>query len=323
MQDSINKYNNLCASEASIPLFSQSWWLDVTAGEGNWDVALVEKDGVIVAAMPYVLRRRYGLLMLGQPPLTQTLGPWVREYGGKNTTQLAHHKECLEALIQQLPQFANFSQNWHWRMGNWLPFYWADFKQTTRYTYILHSLTDEQALWLGLRANIRGDIKKAKSRFKLQVRDDLSIDDFLKLNQMTFVRQKMRMPYSESFVKKIDHACAMHDARKILIAVDEHGHHHAGVYIVWDKNSAYYLFGGGNPELRNSGATSLCMWEAIKFSASVTQRFDFEGSMIEPIEKFFRAFGAEQTPYFTVSKTNSFVLLSLQFLRDLKKYWKK
>ena len=50
---------------------------------------------------------------------------------------------------------------------------------------------------------------------------------------------------------------------------------HAGVYIVWDSNSAYYIMGGGDPELRSSGATTLCMWEAIKFSASVTACFDF------------------------------------------------
>jgi hypothetical protein len=43
------------------------------------------------------------------------------------------------------------------------------------------------------------------------------------------------------------------------------------------------------------------MWEAIKFASTVTKRFDFEGSMIEPVERFFRAFGAKQTPYFALT----------------------
>ena len=318
LSDCIDKYRTLCANEPSIPLFSQAWWLDATAGEGCWDVVLVEKGDTIVATMPYVVRKRYGLTVLGQPNLTQTLGPWLCETGAKYSNKLGQHKDWLQALVAQLPPFAHFTQNWNWQMGNWLPFYWAGFTQTTRYTYILHKLADEQALWQGLQENIRREIKKAINRFKLVVRDDLSADDFLVLNRMTFARQGMAVPYTDDFVNKLDQACAARQARYILIAEDEQGRCHAGVYIVWDQNSAYYLMGGGDPELRNSGATSLCMWEAIKFARQVTKRFDFEGSMIEPVERFFRAFGAQQTPYFTVSKTPSHILKTAFFMRSLK-----
>lgn len=318
MSSAVNKYRSLCTQEPTIPLFSQAWWLDATAGEGAWDVAVVEKGDAIVAAMPYVPRKRYGFTLLGQPALTQTLGPWLRETGGKSSTKLAQQKDWLQALIVQLPPFAHFTQNWHWKMGNWLPFYWAGFQQTTRYTYILHALGDEQMLWQGLRENIRNDIKKATRRFNLCVRDDLTVDDFLVLNRMTFARQNMALPYTEAFVHKLDQACVARHVRKIFIAEDEQGRRHAGAYIVWDGNSAYYLMGGGDPELRKSGATSLCLWEAIKVAANVTQRFDFEGSMIEPLEKFFRAFGAQQTPYFTVSKAPSRLLRTALFLRSLR-----
>ena len=53
---------------------------------------------------------------------------------------------------------------------------------------------------------------------------------------------------------------------------------------------------------------SLCMWEAIKFASTVTKKFDFEGSMIESVERFFRAFGAVQKPYIHITKTPSTVL---------------
>ncbi|XLX42194.1 GNAT family N-acetyltransferase [Ectopseudomonas mendocina] len=323
MSFAVDEYRVLCSQEPSIPLFSQAWWLDATAGEGSWDVALVHKGDTIVAAMPYVSRKRYGLLMLGQPALTQNLGPWLRETTGKPATQLAQQKDWLQALIAQLPPYAHYIQNWHWQMGNWLPFYWAGFKQTTLYTYILHALGDEQRLWHGLQENIRREIKKASDRFNLRVRDDLALEDLLVLNRMTFARQDMALPYNESFIRQLDQACAARQVRKIFIAEDEQGRRHAGVYIVWDGNSAYYLMGGGDPELRNSGATSLCMWEAIKFAATVTQRFDFEGSMLEPVERFFRAFGAQQTPYFTVSKTPSRVLKIVHALRELKRDWNK
>jgi hypothetical protein len=313
MTNAKNKYRSLCAIEASIPIFSQAWWLDATVGEESWDVALVESGDVIVAAMPFALRRRFGFKMLGQPILTQTLGPWLRDSKGKSATILARQKKLLESLIAHLPPFSHYNQNWHFKMLNWLPFYWAGFQQTTRYTYILELVGDEQNLWNGFQENIRTDIRKASKRYNLRVRDDLGIDDFLMINRMTYARQNKELPYTAAFVRKLDQACATRDARKIFIAEDEQGRRHAGVYMVWDKNSAYYLMGGGDPKLRNSGATSLCMWEAIKFASTVTQRFDFEGSMIEPVEKFFRAFGAQQTPYFKVSKTSS-RLLKIAFL---------
>jgi hypothetical protein len=59
---------------------------------------------------------------------------------------------------------------------------------------------------------------------------------------------------------------------------------------------------GIDPDLRNSGAMSLLVWEALRFAATVTERFDFEGSVIEPVERFFRAFGGAQKPYFRVTR---------------------
>jgi hypothetical protein len=75
---------------------------------------------------------------------------------------------------------------------------------------------------------------------------------------------------------------------------------HAVAYAVWDDKAAYYVLGGGEPDLRNSGATSLLVWELIMRAREVTDVFDFEGSMMEPLERFFRAFGGRQTPYLHV-----------------------
>lgn len=318
MTGNIDLYRALCDREHSIPLFSQAWWLDATAGLGNWDVALVKKGDEILASLPYALKKRYGFTLLSQPALTQTLGPWLRDSEGKSAKRLAREKDLMEGLIDQLPAFDRYAQNWSWQISNWLPFYWRGYSQTLRYTYVLPDLTSLDAIWRDAQENIRRDVRKAENRFGLRVREDLSVDEFIRLNKLTFSRQKMALPYSEEYVKRLDKACVERQARKILIAEDQDGNQHAGVYIVWDKNSAYYLMGGGDPELRNSGATSLCMWEAIKFAAKVTKRFDFEGSMIEPVERFFRAFGAVQAPYFAVHKTPSRVLRTLNCLRELK-----
>lgn len=312
------RYAALSEAEPSIPLFCRPWWLDAVAGENNWDVVLVEKDGVLQACMPFVLKKRYGFRLIGQPILTQHLGPWIRPAPAKYATELARQKDFYGALIAQLPEFDHFLQNWSSARDNWLPFFWKGFKQTTRYTYALQNLSDEKHIWDGFQPNIRTDIRKASTRFNVQVRTDLGIADFYELNKLVFERQAIPVPYSLEQLQRLDQACTERDCRRIFVAEDGEGRRHAAVYLVWDENSAYYLMGGGDPELRNSGATSLCMWEAIRFAATVTKRFDFEGSMLEPVERFFRGFGAVQVPYFSISKTPSRLLKTALFLRDLK-----
>jgi hypothetical protein len=67
-----------------------------------------------------------------------------------------------------------------------------------------------------------------------------------------------------------------------------------------DASYAYYLLGGADPRLRSSGLQRLLFWEAIKLASGKNLKCDFEGSMIEPIERVFRTFGAAQVPYLQV-----------------------
>jgi lipid II:glycine glycyltransferase (peptidoglycan interpeptide bridge formation enzyme) len=221
---------------------------------------------------------------------------------------LANEKELMQQLIDQLPSFDHFIQNWHYGYTNWLPFCWNGFQQTTRYTYVLKDLNETKTVWSRMEDNVRNHCKKASGRFKLQVRDDMPLDAFLKLQEQTFRRQGMTVPTSDEYIRKLDAACAERGCRKFFIAVDPEGQRHAGVYIVWDENSAYGLMAGADPALRSSGANCLCHWEAIKHASQVTQQFDFAGSMMEPVERFFRGFGATQVQYFNISKTPSRLL---------------
>ena len=75
--------------ETANSLFQQPWWLDATA-PGAWAEATVERGGELVARWPYTLERRFGLRVLGQPPLSLFLGPWLAHPGEvKHSTRLA------------------------------------------------------------------------------------------------------------------------------------------------------------------------------------------------------------------------------------------
>ena len=281
-------------------IFQQPWWLDAVA-PGQWGEVIARRGQEIAARLPFVHFKRFGLTHVVMPHLTQTLGPWIRPSTAKYARQLEQQKNLMNELIDGLPHFDYFSQNFHYSVKNCLPFYWKGFDQATFYTYVIDDLSDIESLWSGLMESTRREIKKAQMRFQLKLKSDLGIDAFLDINKLTFARQGKTPPYTRDFVIRLNEACEARKCRKILFAVDGAGNTHAAIYIIWDENSAYYLMGGADPKLRNSGASSYLIWEAIKFSATVTRKFDFEGSVIEPVERFFRGFGAVQKPYFSVA----------------------
>lgn len=290
------------------PIFHESWWLDATAKVGNWGEAIVEKGGEVHARLPYQIKKKYGFTILKQPPLTPFLGPWFKDIpGSKYSKKLAREKDLTEALINKLPNYDYFLQNFSSEIINWLPWHWNGFKQTTCYTYRLNDLSNIDTVWDSMESKIRTDIRKAEKHDIKSVETD-DVDMFWCVLEKTFLRQGKKVPYSLDFLKKLDLAAKEREVRKILLAQDSKGRVHAGCYMVWNAECVWYLIGGGDPKLRSSGATSLVLWDAIKFAASEGKIFDFEGSMIEPIERFFRGFGAKQVPYSTISKVNSKIL---------------
>jgi lipid II:glycine glycyltransferase (peptidoglycan interpeptide bridge formation enzyme) len=263
-------------------------------------VVTVDRGGRTVAALPFVVRGPRRFRVLSQPPLTPFLGPWIaREEGAKYGTSLGDQMELQAQLEAMLPAAVAFHQNFSSSVVNCLPFIWAGYRAEVRYTYLLEDLTSEQALWEGLAGNIRREIRKAKRQ--LVVREASDVDRFYRVWAKTFERQGAAAP-DRARLERIDAACAKRNARAMLFAHDEADQVHAVAYAVWDRRSAYYLMGGGDPQLRTSGASSLLLWEAIRRARTASQVFDFEGSMLRPVERFFRAFGGRQTPYLHVSR---------------------
>ena len=301
------------AGRPSWPIFHQPWWLDAVSA-GNWDAVTVERGGETVARLPFVVRGPRRLRMLTQPRATPFLGPWVaRSPDAKYAKALSDQMGLQAELESRLPAAAAFRQSFPPAMINALPFLWAGYRAEVAYTYRLEDLDSEAELWDGLSGNIRREIRKARRR--VIVRDDLGPDDFYRIWCETLTRQGRPAP-SRDRLDRIDAACAARDARVALFACDEADRVHAVAYIVWDAEAAYYLLGGSRPELRTSGAASLLLWEAILRARQVSRVFDFEGSIIAPIDRFFRAFGGRQAPYLRVSRATRIASGALG-MRDL------
>jgi hypothetical protein len=289
-------------------IFQQPWWLEAVA-PGQWGEVTCEREGATVARLPFVVRGRPRIRMLTQSSLTQTLGPWVETSPAKPARALAHEHELLAELESKLPHAIAFSQQFSPAMLNGLAFHWAGYRLEARYTYRLHGLRATSDLWAGLRDNVRREVRKARKR--VEVVEGLGVDRFHDVLSKTYERQSIAIPHSLRELARLAEACEARDAGTMLFARDEAGQIHATVWVVWDRNGAYYLLAGAEPNLRTSGAGSLLAWEAIERAGRHTDVFDFHGSMLQPVERFFRAFGAQQTPYLSVTRISAPLRLAL------------
>lgn len=278
--------------------FHQAWWLDVVAPNA-WATAEVLDGGRVAASMPYTVRRRFGLDFIEMPPLTQVLGPIEPDYQGKYANRLARQKDVYDGLIAALPKYDLFRQSFHSGVTNWLPYYWRNFAQSTRYTYRLDLTQTKDALWADTQDRVRTDIRKAQRALKL--REEFDPYRFLAVISKTFERQGMRLPYDAAMIRRLFDQAPKNARIKVLAAEDKQGAIHGVALFIGDENCVYYLLGGADPKLRNSGCQSLLLWEGICWAATFSRVFDFEGSMLEGVERFVRGFGAQQEPYFQLT----------------------
>lgn len=282
-------------------VFEQPWWLESVA-PGSWGEAVVRRGNEVAARLPYVRRRRLGGTMIVQPAFTQTLGPWLAPMAGKYARRIETEKRLMGQLIEMLPPFDFFLMCFSPSMTNWLPFRWAGFNATVYYTYRIEDLSDLDRVQFDFQEHVRRGIRKA--RRSVEVRHDFPLDELLRLDAQAYARRGASVPSSYEVIRRLDRACADRGARRVLGAVDTDGHTHAALYVVWDDRTLYALLSARDPETQAVGANTLLYWEAIRLASEVSQVFDFEGSMVEPIEHYFRGFGGRQTPYFCVRKAN-------------------
>ncbi len=286
-------------------VFCQPWWLEAVS-PGSWGVAVAWRGGEVAGVWPYGYKLRLGRYRLLEPPdLTFYLGPWLRTSAGRRARRLAEEKDLMTELADALPPFASLHQWFHPTVTNWMPLQWRGFSQTTRYTYRIPETHDLGALWEETDTNIRTDVRKARK--ELEVVEQPAAEQLLDLQTRTYERQGLRLPFSPASFRRLDAACLERGCRKLLTAVDVKARPHAAAYLVWDSRTVYAFLRARDPDMK-SGASALVLWAAIEFASAQGRAFDFVGSWEENIERFVRAFGGLQTPFFEVTKTNSSVV---------------
>lgn len=304
------------AGGCSYSVLQEPWWWDATALHG-WEQVSVEVDGQIVARWPFV-RRRVGpsISIITSPPLTNRAGPWISPGSGKQCTQYARSGELLTKLIEQLPDCHWFVQNLHSALEYWIPLHWCGFQLRAGVSYVIDDCSDPDVLHNSMSEATRRQLKKAKRQLAIE---DIQSAQLIDLIRKTFKRQGKNMSVSSEIIESVMEASTRRKSGRAIAAVDGSGTIHSAALFVWDATQMYYLIGGGNPELRSSGAGTFALWNGLSDAGQRGLAFDFEGSMMPNIERFFRGFGARYSTYLSASRGSPFMRLAWSVVKSIRK----
>lgn len=275
----------------------------------NWDVALAyKKEGEIVGALPYLIGKRWGMRYIVQPQLTQYNGPWYRFPDGVNERKrIQFQYDVDKQLIEHLKKLklAFFSQNFGPHAKNHLAYHWEGFCQTTRYSYRLEDISNPMDLLDGMSPKNR--------RYKIEnlmptvdVVSDITPEELARMQNACLEQQGKRNVMANDFVVRVA-STAIERGNGVIVGLKkrDNGQILGMGFAVYDRECAYALI-TAYPKNSDSQSINTCLfWALIKELSPRTKAFDFEGSMDQGIEYFFRSFGASQSPYHHIWRCNN------------------
>lgn len=280
-------------------IYALSHYLDLVAPD--WNGIEVFDGPTLVAVMPLHVRARRGFKVSLQPSFVQYWGLFLDQRPpGKVYKQFSWERKVVQAAVEAIPQdlrwFAH-SFSPHFRYP--LPFHWQDYQLRSRYTYLLDIAGAEKDLWAGLGKNTKYEINKARG---LDIREAKGSDGLMDLIERNTAAGKQLLRGEESaMLKKIVAESLAYSEGFVLEAWTGDQLSAAGFFATFEQKTVY-LMSAQDPTQKQNGAMTRLVWEAMLRRRGPGQIFDFEGSMLEGVESFFRGFGARPVSYLFIEK---------------------
>jgi hypothetical protein len=293
-------------------IFHKSYWLLAHGGvmlfRANQVRLLVitGDDNKWIAGLPITYRRLFGKNLILMPYLTPYLGPiFSLGYIQKYCRIVSRKKEILTLFAETIKKFGfmvfyDFTP----QVIDMQPFLWDGFQTKVNYTYIL-DISDLNKVDRNMDHRIRNNIRQAvKSGYEIMWGFEDNFNTFIDLNKMTFRRQNVKR-YDHDITQKLLMAAYSSKACDIGVVVDADREPLASVAIVWDTKRVYSICGGISH--KSHSAMSFLIWETFTYAGEVLNitEFDFEGSAIPSIEHYFRKFGGDIVPYYSLLSRTS------------------
>ncbi len=301
-------------AEPLIGVFGSKAWLSMY-GNSLYMIGIYKDEHQLTGGFYYLKTKKLGFDFIKLPPYTPHCGLFFYSESKNRSSGNSFSKEIMQEVCNYFSSLKSaltilaFPSN----IVDLQVFIWAKYKVVPNYTYkinLKNSLEDIRSNFDPKNRNAINKAIKEEVETNLNSLPQQEVFQFFKDNLSSTganiyepVLQKIMFEFSVT-------ANSFHftaTKNKELVGI---------VFCIFDKNVCYYLLGGVNKKAGIQGINNLLVQQSIEKAKELgCEVFDFEGSMLKGVEKFFRSFGPELVPYFTVNKA----VLPLELVLKFKK----
>ncbi|WP_187264643.1 GNAT family N-acetyltransferase [Pontibacter beigongshangensis] len=291
-QIDFNAWDACVEASGQSMVYAHSWYLSTVCK--RWDAVVEELDGVYVSVFPLPLGRRMGQLGVLQPFFTQQLGLF--------TTSRSTCRE-LPPYLQLIPEKYKLvylqlnTANSSLGPGNI-----GLFEMQERVTYHLDLRPGYEHIYKNYLPKHRPKTKKAPG-LGLQVKPLPEIEPLIELFKSTKGKElhdvkKKHYLLLANLYKELQHR----QRAELLQVADAAGTLYAAALLVHQPDKIILLFSSSSAEGRRAYAMQYLLDSCMRKYAGTNRTFDFEGSMIPSVAKFYANFGGSPVPYVSLAK---------------------
>jgi lipid II:glycine glycyltransferase (peptidoglycan interpeptide bridge formation enzyme) len=290
---------------------SKHVWLNSVCNKFN--IVGCFRDDLLLGGICFEEATVAGLKIIRNPLLTPFIGIHFANNSGMNPNKRASlEKDILnQTLIFLENNYKRVVINNHYSIQDIRAFNWRDYQTIVRYTYIVDLKNIDVALEK-IESRTKYEIRKCEKN-NINVISSKETDTFYELLNTTYKRKGLKCPVSKNRIKNIFKTLKSISKCKMYFAFDSEENLLSAIFIIWDKDTAFYLMGANNPDFRKYGAANLLLKTAMEDLAKRGIKFfDLCGANNAGISLFKRGFGGELKVYYRTEKVVSFPLKIVQ-----------
>lgn len=301
-------------AEPHIGVFGSKAWLSIY-GDSLTMIGIYKDEHQLIGGFYYLKTKKFGFDFIKLPPYTPHCGLFFISDSKNQSSKSSFTKEVMQEVCDYFSaqKSALTILAFPSAMIDMQAFIWNKYKVVPNYTY---------------RINLEKNLEEITSNFDSKTRN--AINKSIKEGVETSVNGLSQQQVFDFFKENLSATGANiyeETMKKILLEFSDpsNSFHFVAkkneevlgmVFCIYDKVSCYYLLGGVNKKSGIQGVNNLLVQKSIERAKELNcEIFDFEGSMLKGVEKFFRSFGPDLFPYFTANKA----MLPLEMLLKFKK----
>jgi hypothetical protein len=272
------KWDKCISGSSNGLIYAYSFYLD--AMSRHWD-ALILNDYEWV--MPLTWNRKMRISYLYQPFFTASLGIF-----GNNITA-----ELVTYFLENIPSKYKY---WDISLNHSNLFKLERFKFVERTNYILPLNQDFDKLTKSFSQNHTRNINKA-TRQNLHLEKNIGTRKVIEQAKLQLKEFSLITSTDLNNLNKVYKLLHTKNKARTYGVSNAKGQLLSSCILFFSHNRIYYILAGNHPDSKSSGSSHYLISEIIREFAGQDLVFDFEGSDVKSIAKFYAGFGAREEKY--------------------------